>query len=93
MNSGKALVVSVDKRSATDVDVDVNEHAVGEWTFDALHWEVSDGEDVRRVIAELEAYPHKSRTAVKYSLAGRSAWRRRVNSRKAWPRSGVRCAV
>ncbi|MCQ4619633.1 exonuclease SbcCD subunit D [Corynebacterium sp. CCUG 71335] len=70
VNSGKALVVSVDKRSATDVDVDVNEHAVGEWTFDALHWEVSDGEDVRRVIAELEAYPHKSRTAVKYSLAG-----------------------
>ena len=65
MNSGKALVVSVDKQS-----IEVTEHQVGEWTFDALHWDVVDGEDVKRLLAELEAYPERGRTVVKYSLAG-----------------------
>lgn len=65
VNSGKALVVDVDKH-----DIEVSEHQVGEWTFDALHWDVSDGEDVKHVLAELDAYPEKGRTVVKYSLAG-----------------------
>lgn len=65
VNSGKALVVDVDKH-----DIEVSEHQVGEWTFDALHWDVADGEDVKYVLAELDAYPEKGRTVVKYSLAG-----------------------
>ena len=65
VNSGKALVVDIDKH-----DIEVSEHQVGEWTFEALHWDVADGEDVKHVLAELDAYPEKSRTVVKYSLAG-----------------------
>ena len=70
VNSGKALVVDIDKRSAGDVDVKVDERVTGEWTFDALHWEVSDGADVEELLAQLDAYPEKARTVVKYSIAG-----------------------
>ena len=70
VNSGKALVVEIDKRSADDVDVKVDERVTGEWTFDALHWEVSDGADVEELLAQLDAYPEKARTVVKYSIAG-----------------------
>ena len=70
VNSGKALVVGVDKRSAADSEVSVDERTVGEWTFDALHFEVSDSSDVKDLLDQLEAYPEKSRTVVKYSIAG-----------------------
>ena len=70
VNSGKALVVSIDKRSADDADVSVDEHTVGEWTFDALHFEVSDSADVDALLEELSAYPEKARTVVRYSIAG-----------------------
>lgn len=70
VNSGKALVVEIDKRSADDVDVTVDERVTGEWTFDALHWEVTDGADVEDLLAQLDAYPEKARTVVKYSIAG-----------------------
>lgn len=70
VNSGKALVVEIDKRSADDVDVKVDERVTGEWTFDALHWEVTDGADVEELLAQLDAYPEKARTVVKYSIAG-----------------------
>ena len=65
VNSGKALAVNANKQS-----VEVTEHQVGEWTFEALHWDVADGEDVKHLLAELDAYPEKGRTVVKYSLAG-----------------------
>ncbi|WKK61320.1 metallophosphoesterase [Corynebacterium sp. P3-F1] len=70
VNSGKALVVNVDKRSARESDVDVDERTVGEWTFDALHFEVADAADVEDLLAELDAYPEKTRTVVKYSISG-----------------------
>lgn len=70
VNSGKALVVEIDKRSPDDVDVTVDERVTGEWTFDALHWEVTDGADVEELLAQLDAYPEKARTVVKYSIAG-----------------------
>ncbi len=70
VNSGKALVVEIDKRSPDDVDVTVDERVTGEWTFDALHWEVTDGADVEDLLAQLDAYPEKARTVVKYSIAG-----------------------
>lgn len=69
-NSGKALVVSVDKRGVGAADVNVEERQTGEWTFDALHWDVHDDADVARVLGDLEEYPEKSRTVIKYSLAG-----------------------
>lgn len=66
-NSGKALVVNVDKRSG---ECTVTEHEVGEWAFDALDWDVSDGEDVAELLAQLDAYPAKDRTVIKYSISG-----------------------
>ena len=70
VNSGKALAVSVDKQSASRAKVEVSEYTVGEWTFDALHWDVADGADIAQALAELDAYPEKGRTVVKYSLSG-----------------------
>ena len=70
VNSGKALVVDVDKRSALESHVDVDERTVGEWTFDALHFEVADTADVDALLAQLESYPEKARTVIKYSIAG-----------------------
>lgn len=70
VNSGKALVVSVDKPSADSADVTVDECEVGEWTFDALHFEVADSADVKDLLDLLEAYSEKSRTVVKYSIVG-----------------------
>ncbi len=70
VNSGKALVVSVDKPSADSAEVTVDECEVGEWTFDALHFEVADSADVKDLLDQLEAYPEKPRTVVKYSIVG-----------------------
>lgn len=70
VNSGKALVVSLDKPSADSAEVTVDECEVGEWTFDALHFEVADSADVKDLLDQLEAYPEKSRTVVKYSIVG-----------------------
>lgn len=67
-DSGNALVVEVAKRAGSRVDVD--KQRVGEWTFDALHWDVGGGGDVDRVLADLKAYPDKARTVIKYSLEG-----------------------
>ena len=43
---------------------------VGVWTFEARAWEVADADDVARVLEDLDAYPDKDRTVVKYSLTG-----------------------
>lgn len=64
-DSGNALVVTVGKGSA-----EVEKVPVGAWTFDALYWDVADGDDVARVLADLDAYPDKPRTVVKYALSG-----------------------
>ncbi|MEH0146820.1 metallophosphoesterase [Corynebacterium sp. Q4381] len=68
-DSGNVLVVSVDKTGTTST-VDVKPVATGQWTFDALHFDVADAGDVDRVIETLEAYPDKSRTVIKYALSG-----------------------
>ena len=64
-DSGNALVVTAQKGGA-----EVEKVPVGAWTFDALHWDVTDADDVTRVLEQLAAYPDKPRTVVKYSLAG-----------------------
>ncbi|WJY67801.1 metallophosphoesterase family protein [Corynebacterium auris] len=64
-DSGNALVVTVTKGNAA-----VEKVRTGAWTFDALHWEVSDERDVEAALDELAAYPDKPRTVVKYSLEG-----------------------
>ncbi|GAB3085234.1 Calcineurin-like phosphoesterase [Corynebacterium aquatimens] len=69
-NSGNALVVTITKPTVTTADVTVEEQRTGEWVFDALHWDVADADDVDRVLADLDAYPAKDRTVVKYSMTG-----------------------
>lgn len=70
VDSGNALVVTIKKTNPEDAEVEVRKEAVGAWTFDALHWEVADLEDVQALLQQLEAYPHKDRTVIKYSIAG-----------------------
>lgn len=68
-DSGKALVVTVDK-SASASTVDVREEKVGEWTFEALHAELGGREDIDAFLDLLDAYPDKARTVIKYALTG-----------------------
>jgi len=68
-DSGNALVVTVDK-DGQDSSVEVEKVPVGTWTFEARFWEVADANDVDAVIADLQAYPDKDRTVIKYVLSG-----------------------
>ncbi|MDO5076549.1 DNA repair exonuclease [Corynebacterium sp.] len=65
-NSGNALVVSLD----SDGGIDVEEVPVGQWTFEAVSFDVNATADVDQFFAALDAYPAKSRTVVKYALRG-----------------------
>ena len=69
MDSGNALVVTVEKDSLTST-VEVEKVPVGTWTFEARFWEVNDADDVAAVIDDLKAYPAKDRTVIKYALSG-----------------------
>lgn len=70
-DSGNALVVTVTKTPGTvPAEVTVVKRAIGEWTFDYLQARLEREEDVDRFLAILDAYPHKTRTAVKYALEG-----------------------
>ena len=69
-DSGNALVVTLSKGADGASESEVEKVRTGTWTFDALHWHVSDDDDVSSVLEQLEAYPDKARTVVKYSLAG-----------------------
>ncbi|KQB83766.1 metallophosphoesterase family protein [Corynebacterium oculi] len=70
VDSGNVLCVSIEKTSATNARVEVEKIAVGTWLFEALDAEVNTAEEVADFLAALEAYPHKERTVVKYSLRG-----------------------
>lgn len=71
-NSGVALTVAVTKQphSPEPSRVEVHEHQVGTWTFDAVEWDVNDASDVEAFLAFLSAYPNKAETVVKYALQG-----------------------
>lgn len=64
-NSGRVLVVE-----AGGGEVDVEEVAVGEWTFHALSAELTGSADVETFLSRLETYPDKSTTVIKYALRG-----------------------
>ncbi|WP_066527564.1 metallophosphoesterase family protein [Corynebacterium bouchesdurhonense] len=69
VDSGNALVVSVDKQG-TNSTVEVEKAATGSWAFEVRSWEVADAADVDAVLAELREYPVKDRTVIKYALTG-----------------------
>lgn len=69
-NSGKALAVTIEKTSAGNASVTVEQHQLGEWRFEALSAELTTSQDVDHFIEKLKAYPHKDRTVIKYGLQG-----------------------
>lgn len=69
VDSGNALVVKVEK-DGLHSDTSVEKVRVGAWTFEALHAEVNDREDVEAFITRLSEYPEKDRTVIKYALNG-----------------------
>ncbi|MDY3127911.1 MAG: DNA repair exonuclease, partial [Corynebacterium sp.] len=83
-DSGNALVVTISKQigsiqpsgSATarasrkTCTVDVTKHSLGEWIFESIAMDINSSTDVDSFIEQLEAYPDKRRTVVKYSLTG-----------------------
>ncbi len=69
-NSGKALVVSVEKLAGESATVTVEEVQIGTWVFDAIDYELYTRQDVADFIALLESYPNKDETVIKYSLRG-----------------------
>ena len=69
-NSGKALIVDITKSAAAQAEVTVTETQIGTWRFDAISADVNSLDDVRDFITQLDAYPRKDRTVIKYSLVG-----------------------
>lgn len=69
VDSGNVLVVNVDKHGLS-AEVTVEPVAVGNWVFEAREWEVAGEADVDALLDDLDAYPDKSRTVVKYSITG-----------------------
>ncbi|QGU07055.1 exonuclease subunit SbcD [Corynebacterium occultum] len=65
VNSGKVLVVTAYPGSVT-----VEEVAVGQWTFHALHADLYSTGDVEEFLTRLAAYPDKATTVIKYALHG-----------------------
>ena len=69
-NSGKVLLVTIEKTSEARAQVSVEEIPVGKWKFLSLHREVNGLSDVEDFLGALRALPQKDTTVVKYSLAG-----------------------
>lgn len=65
VNSGRVLVVQ-----AGGGEVAVEQVAVGQWTFNALFADLTDNTDVAAFLAQLDAYPDKATTVIKYALRG-----------------------
>ena len=69
-DSGNALVVTIEKNSASDVEVSVVKEAIGQWVFESISMDINSEEDVERFVQQLQNYPDKHRTVIKYGLRG-----------------------
>lgn len=69
-NSGKALVVTVDKPAGHESNVEVTEVAVGQWRFLAAEQEITTPADVTAFLDWIAGLEDKDRTVVKYALRG-----------------------
>lgn len=80
-NSGNVLLITVevpdDPTNATGtrsmaevVNVEVETIPIGTWTFEAITRHVDGTADVESFVEELEAYPDKPHTVIKYALIG-----------------------
>ena len=62
--------MDIAKSAAAQAEVTVTETQIGTWRFDAISADVNSLDDVRDFITQLDAYPRKDRTVIKYSLVG-----------------------
>ena len=69
-DSGNALVITIEKDSAAQAQVTVEKEAIGQWIFESIDMDVNSEEDVERFIQQLNDYPDKHRTVIKYGLRG-----------------------
>ena len=69
-DSGNALVVTIEKTSATETEVHVEKEAIGQWIFESISMDINSEEDAERFIKQLNDYPAKHRTVIKYGLRG-----------------------
>ena len=69
VDSGNALVVTL-RKQGFNAQVELSKKPVGVWRFEALSWEVTDADDVERIVDQLAEYPNKDRTVIKYSITG-----------------------
>lgn len=65
VNSGNVLVVR-----AGDGEATVEQVVVGQWTFNALAADLTNAADVADFLAQVDAYPDKATTVIKYALRG-----------------------
>lgn len=68
-DSGNVLVVDIALSNGV-TDLTIDKHRTGTWAFHADHREVSSTEDVEQWAAHFQDMPNRSRTVVRYSLAG-----------------------
>lgn len=68
-NSGKALVVDVEK-TGLESSVTVTEHQIGKWRFEAWARDIAGDDGIAAFLADLEAVPDKERRVIKYALTG-----------------------
>lgn len=69
-DSGNALVITIEKDSAAQAQVTVEKEAIGQWIFESIDMDVNSEDDVERFIQQLNDYPDKHRTVIKYGLRG-----------------------
>src|SRR5699024_11844180 len=50
--------------------VTVDKEAIGQWVFESIEMDINSDEDVKRFIQQLQDYPDKHRTVIKYGLRG-----------------------
>ncbi|KKO83724.1 metallophosphoesterase family protein [Corynebacterium otitidis] len=78
-NSGKALLVDVDKEPGRPADVAVEELEVGRWRLEELSAELNSAGDVERFLERLDGYPpERERVVVRYALSGALSLEERV---------------
>lgn len=68
-NSGKALVVEIEKTEGR-ATATVTEVQIGQWCFEAITTELYTDGDVKEFLEQLQSYPHKDQTVIKYALQG-----------------------
>src|SRR5699024_11209453 len=69
-DSGNAVVVTIEKTSATHTSATESKEAIVQWFFESNDMDINSDEDVTRFILQLQDHPDKHGTVIKYGLPG-----------------------